>query len=112
MEFNCTIIKPNHLYRASVKKDTHIYRVYKRKYVLIVPEKLTVINRDYADFIQSVVYIDIGGMFGQNANIYLTQDTFNFENPTVSDIFEMAHALNRRKNSYKYDFKTNTLIKR
>lgn len=112
MEFKDTILLPHHLYRASVKKDTQTYRVYKRKYVLIVPEKLTVISRDYEDYIPSVVYIDIGGMFGQNGNIYLTQDTFNFENPTVSDIFEMAHALNRRESSYKYDFKTNTVIER
>ena len=112
MELKYPTLKPYHLYRVSIKKDSTIYGVYKRKYVLIVPEKLTVINRDYAGFIQSVVFIDIGGMFGQNADIYLTQDTFNFENPTVSDVFEMAHTLNRRKNSYKYDFKTNTVIKR
>ena len=112
MEFKDTILKANHLYRASIKKDSSLYRVYKRKCVLIVPEELTVISRDYEDYIQSVVYIDIVGMFGENGRIYLTQDTFNFEKPTVSDIFEMAHRMNIRKSDYRYDFKTNTVIER
>lgn len=110
MEFNCTILKPYHLYRASVKKNATIYGAYKRGYVLIVPEEIIAINRDYDDYVQSAVYIDIGGMFDQNGNIYLPKGTFNFENPTVSDIFEMAHTMNIKKSDYRYDFKTNSIV--
>lgn len=110
MEFNCTILKPYHLYRASVKKSATIYGVYKRKYVLIVPEETIAINRYYDDNVQSAVYIDIGGMFGENAQIYLPKGTFNFEKPTVGDIFEIAHTMNIRNSDYRYDFKTNSIV--
>ena len=112
MELKDIILQPYHLYRASIKKDSSLYRVYKRKYVLIVPEELIIISSDYDDCVQSVVYIDIGGMFGENGRIYLSKDTFDFEKATVSDIFEMAHRMNIRKSDYRYDFKTNTVIER
>jgi hypothetical protein len=110
MEFKDTILLPHHLYRASVKKDSTIYGVYKRKNVLIVPEKLLVIDSKYSGYLPSIVYIDIGGKFGEDGQMYLDKDTFNFEKPTVSDIFEIAHTMNIRKSDYRYDFKTNSIV--
>ena len=47
-----------------------------------------------------------------NGQMYLDKDTFNFEKPTLSDIFEMAHTMNIKGSEYRYDFKTNTIVEK
>lgn len=105
------ILKPRHLYKAVLKRDGELYNSYKRKYVLICPITEYKVDNFFKVDIASFVSIDIINHYSEGKSIYLTGQSFQFEKPSINDVFEIIQRMKKEGSKYRYSFKTSQIIK-
>ena len=105
------ILKPRHLYKAVLKRDGELYNSHKRKYVLICPITEYKVDNFFKGNIVSFVSIDIINHYSEETDIYLTGQTFQFEKPSIKDVFEIIQRMKKEGSKYRYSFKTSQIIK-
>ena len=102
-------LKKGHLYRAQYVKDTaNGYGDRFKGYCLVVPSK-TEDSRPYM-YLHCDVLIDVINNFSETTSVNFA-GSFEFQFPSVSDVFELVTRMKKEKNRYKYNFKTNEITK-
>lgn len=102
----------DHLYRVSLKEDSPLYNSYPRKCVLTVPSYDTEVGEYFNLSLNHSIGIDIAGSYSECSSIYLTSNSFKFEKPTVSDVLEIMNRMKKENSLYRYDLRTNKIIKK